>query len=82
MHVFLYKEHGNIRWVSVRKYQTTDIVLQVAKEVEAIADKLAKECGKGTYKVKRTAAPRPLSTMESSSPQNTNSPSMWVLSSF
>lgn len=51
--------------------------LQVAKEVEAIADKLTKECAKGTYKVKRTAAPRPLSSVEASSPQNTtNSPSM------
>ncbi|KAK8394467.1 hypothetical protein O3P69_006567 [Scylla paramamosain] len=51
---------------------------KVAKEVEAIADKLTKECAKGTYKVKRTAAPRPLSSVEASSPQNTtNSPSMW-----
>ncbi|XP_050740369.1 myc box-dependent-interacting protein 1-like isoform X2 [Eriocheir sinensis] len=50
---------------------------KVAKEVEAIADKLSKECNKGTYKVKRTAAPRPLSSVESSSPQNTNTPSMW-----
>ncbi|MPC34566.1 Bridging integrator 2 [Portunus trituberculatus] len=50
---------------------------KVAKEVEAIADKLTKECAKGTYKVKRTAAPRPLSSVEASSPQNTtNSPSM------
>ncbi|KAK8394468.1 hypothetical protein O3P69_006567 [Scylla paramamosain] len=50
---------------------------KVAKEVEAIADKLTKECAKGTYKVKRTAAPRPLSSVEASSPQNTtNSPSI------
>ncbi|XP_050740373.1 myc box-dependent-interacting protein 1-like isoform X5 [Eriocheir sinensis] len=49
---------------------------KVAKEVEAIADKLSKECNKGTYKVKRTAAPRPLSSVESSSPQNTNTPSI------
>ncbi|KAG0726310.1 Bridging integrator 2 [Chionoecetes opilio] len=49
---------------------------KVAQEVEAIADKLAKECVKGTYKVKRTASPRPLSAVEASSPQTTN-PAMW-----
>ncbi|XP_042890435.1 amphiphysin-like isoform X2 [Penaeus japonicus] len=43
---------------------------KVAKELEAIADKLSKECAKGTYKGKRVAAPRPLSVavMDSSSP--------------
>lgn len=69
----------------ILQWRTTNsllLVLQVAKEVEAIADKLSKECNKGTYKVKRTAAPRPLSSAEPSSPQNTNSPSMWVLSHF
>ncbi|XP_071523126.1 myc box-dependent-interacting protein 1 isoform X3 [Panulirus ornatus] len=50
---------------------------KVAKELEAIADKLAKECEKGTYKVKRAVAPRPLSVVEPSSPKNANSPSMW-----
>ncbi|XP_071523131.1 myc box-dependent-interacting protein 1 isoform X8 [Panulirus ornatus] len=49
---------------------------KVAKELEAIADKLAKECEKGTYKVKRAVAPRPLSVVEPSSPKNANSPSI------
>nr|XP_053654262.1 uncharacterized protein LOC128703584 isoform X4 [Cherax quadricarinatus] len=49
---------------------------KVAKELEAIADKLSKECAKGTYKVKRGVAPRPLSVVESS-PKTINSPSMW-----
>ncbi|XP_053654263.2 myc box-dependent-interacting protein 1 isoform X6 [Cherax quadricarinatus] len=48
---------------------------KVAKELEAIADKLSKECAKGTYKVKRGVAPRPLSVVESS-PKTINSPSI------
>ncbi|KAK4300907.1 hypothetical protein Pmani_026923, partial [Petrolisthes manimaculis] len=50
---------------------------KVAKELEAIADKLSKECTKGTYQVKRAAVPRPLSVIEPSTTQNANSPSMW-----
>ncbi|XP_069159568.1 myc box-dependent-interacting protein 1 isoform X2 [Procambarus clarkii] len=50
---------------------------KVAKELEAIAEKLSKECAKGTYKVKRGVAPRPLSVVEPVSPKTINSPSMW-----
>lgn len=50
---------------------------KVAKELEAISDKLGKECAKGTYKTKRVAAPRPLSVVESSpSTKNPGSPSI------
>lgn len=47
---------------------------KVAKELEAISDKLSKECAKGTYKTKQRATPRPLSVVEVNKP---NSPSMW-----
>ncbi|XP_069159571.1 myc box-dependent-interacting protein 1 isoform X5 [Procambarus clarkii] len=49
---------------------------KVAKELEAIAEKLSKECAKGTYKVKRGVAPRPLSVVEPVSPKTINSPSI------
>lgn len=46
---------------------------KVAKELEAISDKLSKECAKGTYKTKQRATPRPLSVVEVNKP---NSPSI------
>lgn len=54
---------------------------KVAKELEAIVEKLSKECAKGTYKTKRVAAPRPLSMAVDSPPshhqKSPGSPSMW-----
>lgn len=50
---------------------------KVAKELEAIAEKLTKECAKGTYKTKQRASPRPLSVVEVSTPNKSpNSPSI------
>ncbi|XP_063603139.1 amphiphysin-like [Penaeus indicus] len=54
---------------------------KVAKELDAIVEKLSKECAKGTYKTKRVAAPRPLSMAVDSPPshhqKSPGSPSMW-----
>nr|XP_027222570.1 bridging integrator 2-like [Penaeus vannamei] len=53
---------------------------KVAKELEAIVEKLSKECAKGTYKTKESGCPRPLSMAVDSPPshhqKSPGSPSM------
>ncbi|ROT69559.1 hypothetical protein C7M84_012253 [Penaeus vannamei] len=43
---------------------------KVAKELEAIVEKLSKECAKGTYKTKESGCPRPLSMAVDSPPSH------------
>ncbi|XP_076031781.1 amphiphysin isoform X4 [Oratosquilla oratoria] len=55
---------------------------KISSELEAIAEKLGKECARGTYKIKRgvPSAPRPVSMIAPSSPKTPttpNSPSVW-----
>ncbi|XP_076031786.1 amphiphysin isoform X8 [Oratosquilla oratoria] len=49
---------------------------KISSELEAIAEKLGKECARGTYKIKRgvPSAPRPVSMIAPSSPKTPTTP--------